>query len=245
MTRSAEALKRRAEKRNISLEDMKQVESERIFKKSKGESEKEKVIGEKQKGKTTKTPPPSKKHRPEKTPSSLPSSAPVSVAPPPSVPKESQKPPTERWICSACNNSNLIRFSQTVCNRCQRLRSEVEKKVEESPQNQVETPMVPVTVENEKVNQVSEDKETPKKLKKNKHSKPREDKPAPVWTCGVASQEKIDENMRLRNLYNNLETRSQLTEEELERAKILVERSERKKQKKELAKSSRNRHSRK
>ncbi len=235
MTRSAEALKRRAEKRNLSLKDMKDIEANKLKKmKRERERDTDKEEKEKKENKTKQTtnPSPKKKQRVEKTHSPPPtiSTTQIPVKSIQLTPVTESKSSGERWICSACNNSNLTRYSQTVCNRCQRLRSEVEKQIENTTtyEEKQEIESSPAAV-------VSANK--PKSQKKRRRSNSKEI-PAPIWTCGIASQEKLDENMRLRNLYNNLETRDQLTPEELERAKILVDRSERKKQKKQLAKSS-------
>jgi hypothetical protein len=212
MTRSEEALQRRAKKRNLSVEDMKEIEASSFNKKKKTETT------------TTTISIPPKQKQPSVTKEIIKKSTPVAVS------GGSQQKSGDRWVCGACNNSNLCRISTTHCNRCQRLRSEVvtqEKKTLVS----VESVVVPSNEKNSSEKK-SQETVTISKSTKPKKKKEKKKKTESAWTCPPATQEKIEENMKLRTLYENPETRDQLSPEELERARVLVERSERKKNKK-------------
>lgn len=189
MTRSQEALERRAKKRNLTIENMKEIEASSWNKKQKLE-----MINEVINTKSLKT----------------------------TTDQTVKSNISDRWICTACNNSNLCRISTIHCNRCQRLRADVDPHVNNT--NQMEEK----TTEKIKPKHLGGKKSSDKKSKKDKKNKNLQSS----WTCSPATQEQIDENMRLRKLYENLESRVQLSSEELERARILVERSERKKMKK-------------
>jgi hypothetical protein len=208
MTRSEEALQRRAKKRNLSVENMKQVEASSWNKKPKIESTIQPSIP---------TPQP---------PSSAAIRKPVIVA--------LNVTTSDRWICNACNNNNLSRISATQCNRCQRLRSESVPNSQESVAPQTRSESSSQSVRETEIKKTTRTDKTPVKEQiARKKIDPKKDKLPAVWSCPPATQSLIDENMKLRKLYEDSETRSQLSPEELERARILVERSERKKQKKE------------
>jgi hypothetical protein len=221
MTRSEEALARRAKKRNLSVDDMKEIEASSFNKKKKIEP----ILQPKSiPTKTIPTPSKQKQQQPPAMKEIL-----KKVSPAPSVSSGGLQPKSgsDRWICSACNNSNLARISTTHCNRCQRERSEV-----------VQEKKTPVSVESTKTIPFNENSSETAKVSKSAKQKKKKDakkkKTESAWTCPPATQEKIDENMKLRTLYEDPETRHQLSPEELERARVLVERSERKKNKKAI-----------
>lgn len=191
MTRSEEALARRAKKRNLSLDEMKEKEASNFQKKQKFEEERPTIIQN------------------------------IS-APSTSVPQASG-----RWLCSACNNSNLCKISTIHCNRCQRLRSEVD--AQRSQGSQVESGSTKRMNSQDEIGNGMKKKE----LKKQKDFGKKKKTPS-SWLCPPVTQDKIEENMKLRRLYENPETRNQLSPEDSERARILVERSERKKKKKAI-----------
>lgn len=200
MTRSQEALERRAQKRNLSLDEMKDIDSSSIQKKYKMNTPRNEDRIENSDIKKKKD------HK--------------------EISNKSMN--NDRWVCSVCHNSNLCKISTLHCNRCQRLRSEVdphanqiEKVVEESQSTKVQ--------KSTKVQTRTSTTQKPQEKRKNKMKNKNEQS---VWLCPPPTQEKIEENMRLRKLYEDPDSRSQLSSEELERARILVERSERKKQKK-------------
>jgi hypothetical protein len=198
MTRSEEALQRRAKKRNLSVEDMKQVEASSFLKKNKVESKIETL-------------------------------KPVTSSPATPTRAATTTITTDRWVCTACNNNNLSRISTTQCNRCQRLRSEVPA----PPRVPNENSIIDESVNKLKPKEISEKPPVKEQPIKKKKKDPKPEKLPPVWDCPPATQALIDENMKLRKLYEDEETRTQLSPEDLERARILVQRSERKKQKKE------------
>lgn len=223
MTRSEKALQRRAEKRNLSVDDMKEIEASSFHKKKRIE------VNKLQNNQTITIPSTAirKKEQSFVPKESNKKNMPIAIS---GEIQQPQKSGGDRWVCNACNNSNLCRISTTHCNRCQRLRSEViqqEKKPQESE--------VTVMTSDEKKNSLEKKSQEIVQISKSvkpKKKREKKKKTESVWACPPATQERIEENMKLRTLYENPETRDQLSPEERERARVLVERSERKKNKK-------------
>ena len=222
MTRSEKALQRRAEKRNLSVEDMKEIEASSFNKKKRIE-----VNSLQQNNQTIAIPSTTVIKRKEQ---SLVSKESNKKGMPIAISGEIQQKSGDRWICNACNNSNLCRISTTHCNRCQRLRSEVIQQEKKSLESEVR-----VLTSSEKKNSLEKNSQEIVPISKSvkpKKKREKKKKTESIWACPPATQERIEENMKLRTLYESPETRDQLSPEERERARVLVERSERKKNKK-------------
>ena len=139
----------------------------------------------------------------------------------------SQQSPS-KWVCSKCNNKNLVSLALNQCNRCQRPRAEVDesyasatskRKVDES--NTASTASKKKQEEVEKKRNIPAAKDRAKKL---------------GWDIIPATQEEIRRNQALREAFCDEELRKNLSESELARAEVLIARSKRKKIKKKRIK---------
>jgi hypothetical protein len=199
MTRSADALRRRAEKRQLSVDEMKALEMSRVIKKPRTKNSENTVDD---------------------------------------IPKK-QKISAENWKCSKCNNNNFA--TSILCNRCQRPKDEVVA-VDQPGAGNALTP--PTSVATQSVlkteHKVERTSHVPQMVTKKKSAKSPK---SPIdgetvkkskW-LGVEQATEIDilQGQLLRDAYNDETKRSFLTAEELERAQVLIARSQRKKEKKE------------
>lgn len=140
------------------------------------------------------------------------------------------------WFCSKCKNRNLSALSAIRCNRCQRDRSEVEEYANTAD---IAAPIVSPTVLSSKEQSDQGIAQVPihlaKKIKpiSEKTSEKIENR---AWAISAPSAADLEKNQYLREAYVDLEKRSALSVEDLERAQLLVARSERKKEKKQAMK---------
>jgi hypothetical protein len=138
--------------------------------------------------------------------------------------KPDNEPEGERWICDVCNNSNLTKRSKDLCNRCQRPRP-------------ILIPQCPPVKTSEKTR--VQPNSTNIKLSSRSPALQRQSltQNTSQWKIEKPSEDQLLRNQNLRERYLDEELRKDLSETDIQRAKILIERSERKKLKKVHRKS--------